>query len=62
MTNEIEKLTKEALIAAVAFINSHVADPDINPEMVKNYEEYKKAMRELNKVRTKQNSTPPPGR
>jgi cephalosporin hydroxylase len=39
---------KAALDAAVAFIESHVADPDITPKMRETYAAYQKAMAELN--------------
>jgi len=47
MQAEIERLKAEnsfnllALTAAKAFIDSHVADPDITDEMCKKYGEYK---------------------
>lgn len=41
------ELQKNALDAAVAFIESHVADPDITAEMRENYKIYQEAMKEL---------------
>lgn len=38
---------KEAFEAAKAFIDSHVADPDITSEMVEKYSKYQNALKHL---------------
>lgn len=42
------KQLREAFDAACAFIDSHVADPDMTHEMVRNYAEFKKQRARVN--------------